>query len=128
MRGDIVAEPMIVTEIIPYKDYVCMDFTGLPVAAKFSQINPIPLTSKILERNGFENINDVMWEFRTQKTCIKLEWRGKIMVEITNKMTNKDEQGRCNIAAYTIGWAENMYVHELQLALKLCGIKKEIVL
>ena len=53
MRGDITSEPMKVTEIIPYKDYVCMDCMGLAVADRFSHINPYPLTEKVLRRNGF---------------------------------------------------------------------------
>lgn len=53
MRGDITSEPMKVTEIIPYKDYVCMDCMGLAVADRFSHINPYPLTEDILRRNGF---------------------------------------------------------------------------
>lgn len=57
MRGNIASEPMKVTEIIPYKDYVCMDFTGLAVAAKFDQINPCPLTEDVLRRNGFTDCN-----------------------------------------------------------------------
>lgn len=92
------------------------------------ELFPIPLTSEILEKNGFIKVRDFLWEIRTQDTCIKYEWHGKIMLEITNKLTRKDKYGRCNIAAFTVGWMDDMFVHELQHALRLCGIEKEIIL
>lgn len=92
------------------------------------KLEPISLTSEILEKNGFVKVRDFIWEIREQNTCIKYNWHGKIMIEITNTLSKKDERGRCNIAAYTIGWLDDMFVHQLQHALKLCGIEKEITL
>ena len=108
-----------------YDGFICTDSF---VDSHDYLFEPIPLTAEILEKNGFVKVRDFLWEIRSQDTCIKYEWHGKIMVEITNKLTKKDEYGRCNIAAFTIGWLEDMYVHELQHALRLCGIDKEIVL
>lgn len=112
----------ITPDAVQYEDedgcYECMDY----------ELHPIPLTAEILEKNGFIKVRDFLWEIRTQDTCIKYEWHGKIMLEITKKLTRKDKYGRCNIAAFTVGWMDDMFVHELQHALRLCGIEKEIEL
>ena len=106
MRGNIVSEPMKVTEIIPYKDYVCMDFAGLAVAAKFSQINPIPITPEILELNG--------WYYDD----LDGEWCGCGF-----------RIGGYNPEEYTILDGRTIsYVHELQHFLRDCKINKEIIL
>lgn len=132
MRGDIVAEPMIVTEIIPYKDYVCMDFTGLPVAAKFSQINPIPLTSKILEENGWKLISNTQNKLEYSWSTGAIEEYADIHIYVGKDHSNiwRWDFPILNIHLYRgdIELTKFRYVHELQLALKLCGIKKEIVL
>ena len=138
MRGDIVAEPMKVTEIIPYKDYVCMDFTGLAVAAKFSQINPIPLTPEILEENGFVQDNAIADSFGFEIFGIDnllcgLSYGEEIdtwIFETFKPWTHTDYDGA------PVDWGYDTraiipdirYVHELQHALKCCKIDKEIVL
>ena len=76
------------------------------------QIKPIPLTKEILEKNGF--VKDDTWD----------EWvhfTNGIIIDFTLLV---DEDGfRLDIPNARIN-----YVHELQHALKLCGINKEITL
>lgn len=78
------------------------------------EIEPIPLTPEILEKNGF-----------------KFEQQGSLEVAIL-KMKNRHP-----ITLEYIGWSDGRwsiqqhrlvvkYVHELQHALRLCGIDKEI--
>ena len=85
---------------------------------------PIPLTPEILEKNGFK------WLLRDSKYityCIK---------ESTIHVTKYKVTGEWLICAGASGSATKRfvevscvnYVHELQHALKLCGIKKEIEL
>lgn len=77
------------------------------------EIEPIPLTAEILEKNGFECRG--AW-------CIPGESMGL--------RQNRDEWDIITFyGAYTsIPLCNIRYVHELQHALRLCKIKKEIVL
>ena len=90
-------------------------------------IRPIPLTAEILEKNGFEkcNVDDdgaVQYEFGDDNLgidlwvsmpCLLGAWRKWKGMEKSYNMINE----------FPI-----RYVHELQHALRLCGIEKEIEL
>lgn len=91
---------------------------------------PIPLITEILKKNGFETEDDVHFSIQGQSDILEL-----LLVEVpfdgyyfdivrTEKTINKCNQ-RCYIDRY---FASIDYVHELQHALKLCGIEKEIKL
>lgn len=81
-------------------------------------LKPILLTREILEKNGFNSYTDISQDwfigvFKSEDSYIELTYsKGNI------EWTNGNE--------YRI--ADLKYVHELQHALKLCGIEKEIVL
>ena len=86
-------------------------------------IRPIPLTPEILEKNGFEvtrnmssSRNKDVWSLRVSK----------------NKVFHIIEHHNKKLFPYfwiEIGSNSDIkYVHQLQHALKLCGIKKEIEL
>lgn len=77
-------------------------------------IRPIPLSAEILEKIGFEYINDEYgcWLLSKIELREREPYNGLFEVEI-------------NIAKETI---YIHYVHELQHILKLCGSQKEIVL
>ena len=80
----------------------------------FDGIEPIPLTKEILEKNGVEDF-DCSFHF-PEDDCLWLE-------------LNWEEDG----LKWTVNYNEYDilpldYVHELQHALRLCGIDKEIVL
>lgn len=77
-------------------------------------IKPIPLTPEILEKNGFEYINDEYgcWLLGKIELREREPYNGLFEVEI-------------NIGEETI---YIHYLHELQHVLKLCGSQKEIVL
>ena len=79
---------------------------------------PIPITPEILEKNGFVKQGFPGWEIYTEDFLIL--WRNDYpdVLEI-----------RCFNAAYgSFHRIHIIYVHELQHALRLCGIEKEIVL
>ena len=93
-------------------------------------IEPIPLTRKLLEKNGFEdgeyrNYCGFVWKlkaegFREIGLTISLKqgylWGEKIKQDFPNSVGDK-----FNIPNI-------QYVHQLQHALRLCGIEKEIEL
>ena len=81
---------------------------------EYDEIEPIPLTPEILEKNGFIHYTDFYM------------WKEESLEPI--HLDNYDEDGwRLRINCDNIP-CECKYVHQLQHALRLCGIKKEIVL
>lgn len=78
------------------------------------EVEPIPLTPEILEKNGFAE--------RFDDDLVLMECEG-IVMEIGNNYT-RFKDGKMFLHRVL---APLYYVHELQHALKLCGIEKEIV-
>ena len=78
---------------------------------QISQIEPIPLTAEILEKNGFTKH---AYGFSFQYLKLNGNLRNDDTVYFTITISGKD---------ITID-----YVHQLQHALRLCGIEKEIKL
>lgn len=77
---------------------------------------PIPLTPEILEKNGFEGIKE--GKFPSLRNCYN---------DIIFQLEEIKEKGNCKIL-YIFKNIPILYVHELQHALKLCRIYKEIKL
>ena len=78
--------------------------------------DPVPLTPEILEKNGWKTIDRYRYN------------RGGVWFDIINRGV---EDFDIEVSAYDGGFAyvATIYnVHELQHALRLCGIKKEILL
>lgn len=85
------------------------------IELSIDDIQPIPLTSKILEKNGFIYQDEKVWGKKKEGITIELDF---------GKYATLNHKGFWCIG----GNAEIHYVHELQHALRLCGIDKEIVL
>lgn len=82
-------------------------------------IKPIPLTAEILEKNGFKMYGDTGWWLEDDFFDIHIyEWSDSIWVfkYESTEMNTPYEQRTFS------------YVHNLQHALRECGIDKEIVL
>ena len=83
-------------------------------------IRPIPLTPEILEKNGFTKLEDESGKQRYR-------WEYADGIHISIDFTDTDPwvhvSNRCYFA---VPYCE--YVHQLQHALRLCGIEKEIEL
>ena len=80
-------------------------------------ITPIPLTAEILEKNGFwceRNVGYVMEEYEYE--IIYDSWDHKLRILKNRKQI------------LNLEFFDEMCVHELQHALRLCGIDKEIKL
>lgn len=97
-------------------DWVLDTYTGKPMRVQVVKIkvgkglDPIPITPEILEKNGFEDMGFYS-EFKDG------DWR--VMCDAKNVAILHREH--CNIDTPV------EYVHDLQHALKLCRIDKEIV-
>lgn len=89
-------------------------------------VTPIPLTSEILEKNGFNRLDQIAsvepyyWFFFNKETEVKIKafntiYRG-LWVECVNPVNNATIYKQCE------------FVHEFQHVLRLCEIEKEIIL
>ena len=87
-------------------------------------IEPIPLTADILEKNGFEKIYD---EYKLPNYRIKWKSYTKLFFTV---FTGVDGFWNHVGLGVIIGGvpATLDYVHDLQHALRLCGITREIIL
>lgn len=98
---------------------------------EYDEVQPVPLTEEILERNGFDKKwhdkskcyisdqrNDEVTSivYNHYSATVTIEALPFIDVNKENEREQKIEAVRCR------------YVHELQHALRLCGIEKEIEL
>ena len=122
--------PCKVTDINHYGDVICESLKSFPDELDwqdgddFSWIEAIPLTAEILEKNGFpldvEETNHPLYKGTEIKEYIismppngykeHLIWNGEYYIMFDSPKVRID------------------YVHQLQHALRLCGIDKEIVL
>lgn len=88
----------------------------------FENIIPIPLTSEILEKNGFE-VSSEHVRYYFEEEGEKYEFVLRKMYYINPP---KVQKGWAFYAFNVLTLVD--YVHELQHALRLCGIDKEITL
>ena len=107
MLGDWVYNevPCYVTAIYPNGT---MDCQGDDWAISTDRVEPIPLTEEILEKNGFEKCKIPEIEY--------IGWRLNEEFSVELNAVDDFDWNDVHIA----------YVHQLQHALRLCGIKKEI--
>jgi hypothetical protein len=77
----------------------------------YKEINPIPLTSEILEKNGFERLGTnyflLCYPFGLTNPSTHDNYKDNYYLRVSDKSVNIK------------------FVHELQHALRLCGIDKE---
>lgn len=104
-----------------------MKVTQLAEDMDCDDIEPIPLAPEILEKNGIklEEVGDngvltsPKWRNRFEKWVLRTLWRDTfIWYDRTAKYWHLQDMGAAKL----------LYVHQLQNALRLCGIEKEIEL
>lgn len=85
-------------------------------------INPMPLTKDILEKNGFEDIGDDTYQLTERPYWFWVDfYNHEYGCEFdTSTYEYEDSEHRLNLKGIP-------YVHELQHAMRLCGIEKEII-
>ena len=86
-------------------------------------IRPIPLTAEILEKNGFENIGDDTFQLEEKPCWFWVDFFRHTYGCEYDTSTYEYEDDEHRLKLYGIP-----SVHELQHALRLCGIEKEIEL
>lgn len=90
-------------------------------------LEPIPLKPEILEKNGFKNVSVITvgiakmrWVSEDTRTEITIWMDDTMPMEIVKNVYYEDE------VSYTLPFPG--CVHELQHAIRLCGISKDITL
>ena len=126
MIGDWVAYNGDVDYINPIKIEGMDIATGMCITSDrddvgFDGVDPIPLTAEILEKNGFncEEIIQPHW----------ISEDGRILLRNDESLINSNNKWSVHVDnedMQTIGYFELTYVHQLQHALRLCNIEKEI--
>lgn len=109
-----------ITEIYP-KGFIadvgdCKEVPLMPY-----EIEPISITPEILEKNGFEKEQGICWTMWPNETeYLDYYFLDNRLVRIYIYKTGREE--------ITFTCRDLKYVHELQHALRLCGVDKEIEL
>ena len=103
-----------------YTDWVDTEFWD---ELSLNEIEPIPLTPEILEKNGFEDIGDNTYQLTERPYWFWVDfYNHEYGCEFdTSTYEYEDSEHRLNLKGIP-------YVHELQHALRLCRIEKEIIL
>ena len=98
--------------------YASVETTNVVGVKDIAPLSPIPLTPESLEKNGFKQIGEKFTRGEIDDDLIE------IIPTINNsyriKVSVADLMVSCSI------WGS--HVHQLQHALRLCGIEKEIIL
>ena len=108
---------------------VDVDTDGLD-EVEYDRLRPIPITPEILEKNGFEEMPKDKFGRREYCYAEFLTDIETIDVSLTENKSNPKYNWTINISnpAVFSGRGFINYVHELQHALRLCGVDKEIEL
>jgi hypothetical protein len=104
---------------IDSKDYSCL--------VPCSDVERIPLTPEILEKNGFEKFDFSHFQIGDRRLVLDADgrWAGPLSWHWVVTEMDTNAKGQPVVLDYYV--ATINYVHELQHALRLCGIYKEIV-
>jgi len=136
MIGDLVKFPGWTVDKVVDMPYVegkglCASFAASTTLFPFSivDIEPIPLTPEILEKNGFTYCKSD-GGFYLPTTISYGNWDvDVILFNVTDEYRNNQLHiGTPDDSITFLHLMECNHVHELQHALRLCGIEKEIVL
>ena len=93
---------------------------------QYDDIQPIPLTPEILEKNGFEKLDFSHFQIGDRRLVLDADgrWDGPLSWHWVVTEMDTNAKGQPVVLDYYV--ATINYVHELQHCLKLVGIDKEI--
>lgn len=121
-------KPVKVIEIKTVSDEelkVVINDNGIRLVFRRTYIDPIPLTPEILEKNGFIKRYNYQWKYRDNSCTIVISIAPQIEIDgemLGTPPINVILEG----ALFNINMTSDMCVHQLQHAINLCGITKEI--
>lgn len=99
---------------------------GIRLVFRRTYIDPIPLTPEILEKNGFEKLDFSHFQIGDRRLVLDADgrWDGPLSWHWVVTEMDTNAKGQPVVLDYYV--ATINYVHQLQHALRLCGITKEI--
>lgn len=102
---------------------ICGVHDGIEYGMLLKQISPIPLTPEILEKNGWAEYSDVHNSWKLDIADNMRVWMFKNSHDWTFQVMNWGlGHNHCIAKAYITS------IHQLQHALRLAGVEKDIVL
>lgn len=112
-----------VSDILRYRIYAYDAVEYYPI----ENLEPILLTGEILKSNGFELVPD---SERVTKAFIDLYdlWECEIISQQTLRLFYDRNSKDYRLQAFGDNISNIYFVHELQHAMRVCGVKKEIEL
>ena len=112
-----------VSDILRYRIYAYDAVEYYPI----ENLEPILLTGEILKSNGFEFVPD---SERVTKAFIDLYdlWECEIISQQTLRLFYDRNSKDYRLQAFGDNISNIYFVHELQHAMRVCGVKKEIEL
>ena len=124
--GNVTADIISPLEVVVMKDY------GNLCACKIEEIEPIPITAEILEKNGFIRCSDEfsIYEYTTllgkilRTTQVRLTTPQSVNVFLHDTTIERGYYHREKTSVHIL--RDEVYVHDLQHALRLAGLDKEI--
>ena len=110
----------------------CVDFYGTGYDAEWPDVafnvEPIPLTPKILEKNGFKDVsNHTLKGCETYELSFGRDNDQKIIYKLGDYFAYESYDDRW-YRLFETQICHKWCVHHLQHALRLCGIEKEIMI
>lgn len=100
------------------------DNSGIVMSAFVEDLQPIPITAEILEKNGFERPDKKVymdtWSWTNKEdTMIEVGmYKDKVYIRVTRFEDDIQRDRDCNFGL--------KYIHQLQHTLRLAGVDKEI--
>lgn len=114
-------QPITINAILEHNQVIFVQRIADNISNRFlrncSEIEPIPLTSEILEKNFKEFLPGINLMYELGGPYVASDEEGQWVLGLISKEQSK----RYPLVKIT-------YVHELQHALRLCGIDKEIAI
>ena len=109
-------------------EYAYVKISGVDGYKCIESLSSILLTPEILEKNGFIKQGPDGWEYihPNDSTFSYIGYRILWRTDYDNHLFIKKYKGSNTFATLQISYIN--FVHQLQQALRLCGIEKEIVL
>ena len=95
---------------------------GYEVTCHIDHFSPIPLTPEILEANGWEKVSEVVYKWRNEKHRVFVWLNG------FSHYIDVEEMDKEFVAKSSRIEVSQFYVHQLQHALRLAEVDKEIVM
>lgn len=124
MVGDYIHRPDCIDKVVEIRKNGIIGIDSLRGLIDFQKLQPIPITGDILEKNGFRKNEDAnewaFYESRDGKGQYMILWSMDYnYLEIGSYVEDFGEFNRLGVMRY---------VHQLQHALRLCGIEKELTI